>query len=1262
MRLLKPTWVSHGFLSKDKAVGRPIYSLDIHPDGSRLATGGVIDTCGVVVLWNMAPIRDPTLESSDNSCLKLFQMDSHQACVNCVRWSPSGRWLASAGMDKVIMLWSKTAGTSRPVQVFGSKEPTKFTEHWRCVSTLRGHSGDIIDLSWSHDGNRLASTSVDNSVIVWCRQKLPNGSGYTSNSFYLQATLSGHKGFVKGVTWDPVGRYLASQGDDLTVKIWRTADWQEEASISKPFTKASGQSQVMRLSWSLDGSTLASPHAINNGFPTAKLIDRTNWSPSLDLVGHRKHVICARYNPNVLRKQDGSGIPGAVCLALGSKDRSVSVWSTAGRRARIVVHDLFTNSVCDLSWSSDGRELMACSLDGSVCYMGFTHKELGTPWSLKEVIQLHYKIYGQSLLDKFRPITSNGLSTEVDFSDENKDNSSILNQSDILLETPEALALQKTQAELRTKLKHSPTRDKQAKCLPKGPSKQIETVSKDGRRRITPKFLGHLDSPDEDANSNPQFSSPQSNRCESKLSSENSSDMISDINKTNHIVAISTTGANVTTTHSTNSVMSKTIASDDALPTVTLVQVNNTVPTILKKTCNSNIVVPTPISTISTVDSKGNETTFPSTTVTICPSHSPVEPKINSESQSSVTFVQAPSKKLTLESTTFTTTTITTNTTTTTTTATTAMDQESGIELKRPRLDNNDDDTDHIKPISDETNKQVAVTGNKQRKRRIRLFAEEEKSPKSGSDVSKSSMLQNKKPCFTPESSPPKPKLTLGSTLESTDHTSSSVQNPPLGTASFAPFLITTSDQLGNASKVQFVCSNLIDGPIIVQLINSSNSSTRGEEIPKLSNSVSRIIASRSDRRLWELICSDRLTSYAYSDEVIAVGDNKGRIQLIYSTGGHICPNLLLDCVHTLALTTETTESSQSSSTTSNRIFTTCTEPSTNNNNNLSRLHAVVSGNEQQQTTLLNGNNNFTLPNNNIMNKFNVNRKYRLAALCRSGRLILWNFCLNNYGFGSMSSVFNSCIFPQVLIETNIKDVLNGGHNSRFSSLTFGPNGFPVVYLQDNSSYLFHIESRIWIELFDASDVVRCQFAMNSARGCPPGPLSACQQLNKLTTNIQKSNSFTSSNSNVISASCRKVSNQNFLESQTQLALSFGSSNEYRYWLTRWFRQLIEDNEEERVRQIIQDLIGPVLANTKLHSIWQSEVKVTKTSIRDNVVAGNIQQKECTLFRCSFTELLTSNWRSLNIYRQDRPRRKKRKLVEILYAENFILYQKYNIE
>ncbi|VDP56506.1 unnamed protein product [Schistosoma margrebowiei] len=43
----------------------------------------------------------------------------------------------------------------------------------------------------------------------------------------------------------------------------------------------------------------------------------------------------------------------------------------------------------------------------------------------------------------------------------------------------------------------------------------------------------------------------------------------------------------------------------------------------------------------------------------------------------------------------------------------------------------------------------------------------------------------------------------------------------------------------------------------------------------------------------------------------------------------------------------------------------------------------------------------------------------------------------------------------------------------------------------------------------------------------------------------------------------------------------------------------------------------------------------------------------------SIPELLPSNWLQLNIYRQDRSRNKKRKLVEIeiLCFENFTLYQ-----
>ena len=40
---------------------------------------------------------------------------------------------------------------------------------------------------------------------------------------------------MKGLTWDPVGKYIASQADDRSLKVWRTMDWQLETSITKPF-------------------------------------------------------------------------------------------------------------------------------------------------------------------------------------------------------------------------------------------------------------------------------------------------------------------------------------------------------------------------------------------------------------------------------------------------------------------------------------------------------------------------------------------------------------------------------------------------------------------------------------------------------------------------------------------------------------------------------------------------------------------------------------------------------------------------------------------------------------------------------------------------------------------------------------------------------------------------------------------------------------------------------------------------------------------
>ena len=94
MQLLKPAWVV--------CDGRALMSIDIHPDGDRFAVGGQGVDCGRVSIWNMKPILDTSV-ARDKSVPKLLtQMDHHEGCVNCVRWSNDGKFLASAGDDKLV--------------------------------------------------------------------------------------------------------------------------------------------------------------------------------------------------------------------------------------------------------------------------------------------------------------------------------------------------------------------------------------------------------------------------------------------------------------------------------------------------------------------------------------------------------------------------------------------------------------------------------------------------------------------------------------------------------------------------------------------------------------------------------------------------------------------------------------------------------------------------------------------------------------------------------------------------------------------------------------------------------------------------------------------------------------------------------------------------------------------------------------------------------------------------------------------------------
>lgn len=189
-----------------------------------------------------------------------------------------------------------------------------------------------------------------------------------------------------------VGKFIASQSDDKSVRIWKTSDWSCQSTITEPFDECGGTTHVLRLSWSPDGLYLVSAHSMNGGGATAQIIERDIWKLDKDFVGHRKAVTCVRYYNSILKRQHKSTnkIQQYCCLAIGSRDHSLSVWMTVLKRPLVVIHNLFEGSVLDLSWSTEKNILLACSVDGTVACLLFRDDELGTPLSEEDKVFFYF--------------------------------------------------------------------------------------------------------------------------------------------------------------------------------------------------------------------------------------------------------------------------------------------------------------------------------------------------------------------------------------------------------------------------------------------------------------------------------------------------------------------------------------------------------------------------------------------------------------------------------------------------------------------------------------------------------------------------------------------------------------------------------------------------------------------------------------------------------------------------------------------------------
>nr|XP_045006679.1 chromatin assembly factor 1 subunit B [Jaculus jaculus]XP_045006680.1 chromatin assembly factor 1 subunit B [Jaculus jaculus] len=385
----------------------PVYSLDFQPATSgkihRLASAGVDTT---VRIWKVE-------KGPDGKAIVEFlsNLTRHTKAVNVVRFSPAGDILASGGDDAVILLW-KVNDSKEPEQLtFQDEDEAQLNkENWTVVKTLRGHLEDVYDICWAADGNLMASASVDNTAIIWDVSKGQKISIFNE-----------HKSYVQGVTWDPLGQYIATLSCDRVLRVYSTQKKRVAFNVSKMLSGVGAEGEARsyrmfhddsmksffrRLSFTPDGSLLLTPAGCvesgENVTNTTYVFSRKNLKrPVAHLPCPGKATLAVRCCPvyfelkPVVESDKAShepsvelvSLPYRLVFAVASED-SVLLYDTQQSFPFGYVSNVHYHTLSDLAWSSDGAFLAISSTDGYCSFVTFEKDELGTPLREKPVLSI----------------------------------------------------------------------------------------------------------------------------------------------------------------------------------------------------------------------------------------------------------------------------------------------------------------------------------------------------------------------------------------------------------------------------------------------------------------------------------------------------------------------------------------------------------------------------------------------------------------------------------------------------------------------------------------------------------------------------------------------------------------------------------------------------------------------------------------------------------------------------------------------------------